>query len=96
MRDVNISNVTVTPASAADRTRGLLAFTSVTINGLVIDGVTVRRTLDGRVVLAFPKRRDRAGRQRSLVHPTNDRVRAVITKAVLAEMAALEERESAR
>ena len=83
MPDIGITNIRIVPASSADQDHGLLAFASITINGLVIDGITVRRTLDDRVVLDFPKRTDRAGRQRSIVHPADDSVRAEITRAVL-------------
>ena len=36
---------------------------------LRLEGVTLRRTLDGRFALSFPARRDRQGRPHAIVRP---------------------------
>ncbi len=73
------------PATSAERSTGLLGFLEFDLAGLVrIDGVALRRTRDNRVVLAFPKRRDRQGVQHELVRPVDDATRNAITRAVIA------------
>jgi DNA-binding cell septation regulator SpoVG len=79
-----LSNVVFSPGSPADCALGLLGFVAVTIGQTWrIDGIAVRRTLDGRVVLSFPVKRDRQGRSHPIVHPVHGIARKVITTAVL-------------
>jgi DNA-binding cell septation regulator SpoVG len=85
-----VTNVTYSVASAADRARGLVGFVSCCFDHrFVVDGITVRRALDGRVVLSFPERRDRAGRAHPVLRPINSSVRIAIERAVLHALAEL-------
>jgi DNA-binding cell septation regulator SpoVG len=62
---------------------GLLGWISVTIdNRLRLDGVTLRRTADGRLTLSFPAKRDGTGRKHSYVRPIDDRTRIEIEQQV--------------
>jgi DNA-binding cell septation regulator SpoVG len=71
-----VSEVRFTSASSDDIERGLLGWASFTVDGnLRIDGVAVRRTLDGRLVLSFPSRRDGQGRRHAYVRPLDDDAR---------------------
>jgi DNA-binding cell septation regulator SpoVG len=64
---------------------GLLGFVAVTFAGaLRIDGIAVRRTLDGRVVLSFPERRDASGRRHPIVRPLDAACRAAIEAQIFA------------
>ena len=83
MRDPLVTDITMVPAPPSDRRRGLLAFLSFTVGKLRLDGVAVRRTRSGEIVLSFPKRRDRNGLERSLVRPTDAEARRRITFEVL-------------
>lgn len=63
---------------------GLLGWTTFLLNGrLRVDAVAVRRTLDGDLVLSFPKRQDRRGREHALVAPVDDATRLEIESQVL-------------
>ena len=62
---------------------GLLGFVSFTIAGILrVDGVTARRTLDGRLTLSWPERRDRAGIAHPILRPVNDGARRILEAAV--------------
>ena len=76
-----------TPGSEADFGRGLLGFLRFRYGDVLVDGVCVRRTLDGRIVLAWPERRDGAGRRHAVVRPASDAARVELERAVLAELA---------
>ena len=67
--------------------RGLVGFVSIVVNdSLKLDAIALRRTLDGRPVLAFPARRDARGRQHSLFRPINDEARREIERQVFAAL----------
>lgn len=65
-----------TPEEAAT---GLIGWVSFTLNDTFrLDGVAVRRTVDRRVALSFPARRDRSGNQHFYFRPVDDRSRREI------------------
>jgi len=70
-------------ASEQDVHEGLLGYVSVTYGGLILDGITLRRTLDGRFALSFPSRSDRSGRRHPFVRPVDDVVRQEIERELL-------------
>ena len=73
MSEMRISNLQFKSARISDAESGLLGWISCSINGtLRLDGIAVRRTLDGRLALSFPARRDEAGRQHAYVRPLDD------------------------
>jgi DNA-binding cell septation regulator SpoVG len=79
-----ISSIRATPAPPAVARSGLLAWVSCIVGGeLLIDGLALRRTVDGRLTLSFPSRRDRAGREHAYVRPLGDGVRQAIERQVL-------------
>jgi hypothetical protein len=87
---VNTSQITVSRirgATPSEQTRGLIAYLTLGIGGLRIDGVTVRRTEDGRRYLSFPERIDPRGQRRPLVWPLDDNARSSIETAVFRALA---------
>ena len=73
-----ITRVEFHPAANDFIETGLLGWVQFDLDGHVrIDGVTVRRTRDGRLTLSFP-----APRQRALVAPLNDQTRGSIERQV--------------
>jgi DNA-binding cell septation regulator SpoVG len=76
------------PASAEDVVSGLLGFVSVEFGHLVIDGIVVRRTADGRFVLSFPMRKDRAGRKHAIVRPIDDDARQAMERQIIKALGA--------
>jgi DNA-binding cell septation regulator SpoVG len=87
---VHISDLRLVAASESDRASGLLYFATFALGPLEVH-VTVRSTREGRIVLSFPSRHDRAGRQWPLVRPINDDARRAIEEAVVAKVKALAE-----
>jgi hypothetical protein len=85
-----ISDLHATPGTDADLERGLLGFVRFRYGSVLVDGVTVRRTLDGRLTLSWPERVDRAGRKHAVVRPADDTARVELEREVLAALAHLE------
>lgn len=77
------SDLTFTAAGPAERSTGLLGWLHCRYGLLIIDGIGVRRTLDGRLTISFPERRDRAGRAHAVVRPIDARARAAIEGEIL-------------
>jgi DNA-binding cell septation regulator SpoVG len=68
--------------SDSDIRSGLLGYVSVFYGDLVLDGITVRRTSEGRMTLSFPQRRDGRGRSHPLFRPVDDAARLRIERAI--------------
>jgi DNA-binding cell septation regulator SpoVG len=82
-----ITGIRFTPSSDVDRERGLLGFIRCVIDGrLVLDGITLRRTLDNRLTLSFPEREDGLGRRHPIIRPVDDEARRAIEAAILGSL----------
>ena len=77
-----ITSVRFTPTGVEDQCKGLLGFVTCTVGDLVLDGITVRRTREGRLTLSFPARRDRSGRDHPYIRPLDDATRREIEAQV--------------
>lgn len=77
-----VTNIRFELARPADRKRGLLGWVRFHASGLLIDGVTIRRTRAGRLALSFPVRHDAAGRQHPLIRPRDADARRRIEREV--------------
>lgn len=87
MNAPRLLDVRFTPASDTDAAVGLLAYVSCTFEGLLrLDGLTLRRTLAGRVTLTYPARTDRAGRRHPYYRPVDDDARLAIEAQVFAAL----------
>lgn len=73
--------------SDADARTGLLGFLTLLVGDFIIDGVTVRRTAEGRHVLSYPARTDRSGRRHPYIRPIDDQARRHIEQCVLGQLA---------
>lgn len=72
-----------TVAERAEQKTGLLGWIAFTIDDHVrVDGVTLRRTAEGRITLAFPARVAKDGRKRSIVWPISETARQAIESQV--------------
>jgi DNA-binding cell septation regulator SpoVG len=88
-----LSKITFTPVPPGHRSDGLVAFVAVTLNGsLRIDGITVRRSLTGRLYVAFPRHRDSRGEEQYVVRPLDQETTEHLESPILA--AYLEENSS--
>jgi len=68
-----ISHVVFSAAPRRDIRSGLLGFVAFDFAGFRFDGVAVRRTRDGRLVLSFPERTDSRGNRHAIVRPLDAR-----------------------
>lgn len=65
---------------------GMLGFLSVEYGDLILDGIVLRKTAEGRYALSFPARTDRAGRRHSFIRPVDDGARKEIERQVLGQL----------
>ena len=91
MAALRIGDVAFTPAPETMRALGLLGWVRATLDErLGLDGLAVRRSRDGRLVLSFPTRVDGQGRSHAIVWPLDDRVRRELEVRVFAALEAQE------
>lgn len=72
--------------SDEDVRSGLLGFISVEFGPWIFDGITLRRTAEGRFALSFPARTDRAGRRHAYIRPSDDTARREIESQILRQL----------
>ena len=83
MSSFSLTSVHYTPASAKSERTGLLGYLSLGVGDvLMINGVTLRRTRDGDLRLAYPERRNGGRRGHPYVRPFNDAARREIERQV--------------
>ena len=71
---------------------GLIGFVSCTLNRTIrLDSIAVRRTLDERLTLSFPSRRDSHGIQRFYYRPLDNHARREIEFKVFGALGINEE-----
>lgn len=87
MTALRITSVGFTSASPTDVRTGLLGWVTCVIDdALLIDGITLRRTADGRITLSYPARRDGSGRQHFFVRPLDDDARRYLERQIFAKL----------
>ena len=78
-----VRDVSFTPATEDHVDAGLLGWISFAVGDLLrLDGVTLRRTRDGRLALGYPAR-ESAGRKHPYMRPFDDRARRLLEQQVL-------------
>ena len=83
---LSLPSIRFTPSSDGERKAGLLGWVSFEVGGLLLDGVALRRSCEGRPYLSFPSRRDRHGRDHPYIRPARRDVREAIERGVLAAL----------
>lgn len=91
MADHEIRVRTWVRGTADDERTGLLGYLSVFYGDVVLDGITLRRTANGRFALSFPQRRDNQGRAHPYIRPVDDDARREIEAQILWELGELED-----
>ena len=87
MHDPVVRLVSWVRGSDQDVREGLLGFVSVEVGPVLVDGLTLRRTSDGRLALSYPARTDRAGRRHPYVRPRDDAARIEIEREIIGLLA---------
>ena len=81
---IQVSDVRFIVAPTGFQRTGLIGWIRCVVNGcLQIDGLSLRRTADGRTVVSFPARRDATGQQHFYVQPLGDEARRDIEFQIL-------------
>jgi len=91
-----VSAIRFSAAPARDVRSGLLGWVSFILGDLHLDGVAVRKTRDGRLVLSFPERRDARGNRHPIVRPLDDAARRQIEAEVFTALQLDLDRDEAR
>ncbi len=87
MHSPGVTNVRFTPAPAIDTQLGLLGYVSCTVDSINLDGISLRRSSNGRPYLRFPtRRRASTGREFQVAWPANEVARAEIERQILDEV----------
>lgn len=82
-----VTDLRLTAAGPDLQRTGLLGWISCTLGGtLRVDGITLRRTAEGRLALSFPARKDRNGVLHPLLRPLDDATRAEIERQILGQL----------
>ena len=82
--EIHIGTVRYIAAPAASVETGLLGWVSFIVNRMLhVNGVAVRRTMEGKTVLSFPAREGRNGQRFFFLRPVNDAARIEIEQQVL-------------
>ena len=66
--------------------RGMMGWLRLRVDGLLIDGVSLRESPGGALALSFPERRDAAHRRHAIVRPLDDETRTAIESQVFAAL----------
>ena len=87
MNHLRFDEVHLTAALGDDRQDGLIGWIRCTVNGAIrLDGITLRRTVDGRLTLSFPARKDRRGVLHPIVQPLDEAIRRWIEVEILEQL----------
>ena len=82
-----IDNIHFIAATRRQSHAGLLGWLSFSLDGtLRLDGITLRKTMAGRLALSFPARTDASGQHHPIIRPVDDDARRRIEQAVLAAL----------
>jgi hypothetical protein len=85
--NIDISRLRYVPADPFERRNGLFGYLSLDVNdALRLDGITVRRTRDGRLTLSYPVRTNERGVEFFVVRPIRDDVRLAIEHRVFEDL----------
>jgi hypothetical protein len=85
-QDPRVSQVEYRAATSDEIARGLLGRLRLVVSGIVIESVALRRTLDGRLTLAWPVRADGKGRKHAVAHPVDDDARLSLEVQVFTKL----------
>lgn len=75
-----------THAGPADQRAGLIGFLCIRAGCLILDGVTLRRSAEGAMILSYPARTDRHGNRHAIVRPIDGISRAAIEGIVFEQL----------
>jgi hypothetical protein len=85
--EITVDDVHLTRASESHDRIGLIGWVLCTVDGhWCLDGLSLHRTRDGRIVLSFPVDRDPRGRRRRRVRPFDEATRKETERLILREL----------
>ena len=80
---IKIDNVHFVDATPREVESGLLGWIRCLLNdSILLDGLTLRRTKDGRLTISYPGRRDAAGKVRHHLRPKDGATRHEIERQI--------------
>ena len=87
MEPITLNEFKFSAANRMEMKTGLLGWIAFTVNGtLRVDGVTLRKTAEGRLTLSFPAKTSRDGRKRPILWPISNTAREAIESLVFSQL----------
>ncbi len=84
MSALHVTDARLTRAPRWDRNTGLLGYIEFVLNGtLAVDGVTLRRSSDGALYVAYPARTGRTGGRHPYLRPLDESARRDVEGQIL-------------
>ncbi len=83
MQEPEVRVVSWVRASDAELRTGMCGYLRVAYGSLELDGIVLRKTIEGRYALSFPARTDRAGKKHSYIRPRDSEAREAIEREIL-------------
>jgi DNA-binding cell septation regulator SpoVG len=81
---VTVTDIVLTPSQRPFKFSRVLWFVQATVNGVLIDRITIRRAADGQHWVAYPRHKDRQGTYHPIATPVPDALRAEVDRLLLA------------
>ncbi len=83
MNALYVTHAEVSPAELRDRERGLLGYVQVIVNDMIVlDGLTLRKGVDGRRYLGDPSKGTRSGSRFPYIRPLSEEARQDVQRQV--------------
>jgi hypothetical protein len=79
-----VRDVALVIAGPANEERGLLAWAAISIGPLRLDGLAVRRRLDGELIVTYPARKDPGGKLHRSMTPLDPELDRQIRTSIIA------------
>ena len=84
---ITVTSVGIVAAPDHLERTGLVGWITIAINdGLMIDGIALRRLRSGELALSYPARKDGSGKSHPIVRPLNEDVRRAIEAQVFEQL----------
>ncbi len=80
---LHVHSVRITLSSSRERREGLLAYVRVALGPFKADGITIRKTVAGRLAISYPTRFARDGSAHPYFLPTDPAPREAFEKEIL-------------
>ena len=84
---ITVTSVGLVKASDDLERTGLVGWVTIAVNdGLMVDGIALRRLRSGGLALSYPVRKDGSGKSHPIVRPLNEEVRRAVEGQIFKQL----------